>query len=646
MKSLPNPMFKPFVSTGVPLGAALGLLLIGASAFRLAAQSFDFNAGNDNGWTRYSLPAIWAATFSFPDDGEGGKAYKIYAPPNAGDPYGLMNARGGSFRADVLYSGRFSVGCDLLSWNAVWRQEAGILYYITDVGLGTTDGYAATYSSGYRNLYITRVLNEGQTTVAELGSGSITFDPTHRYRLVVSTHDGYTFLFQAFDKAEPNNAIASAIGVDYTYNAGVCGLFVFQQTYPSATEAAEATFDNYQAFVPAAGAMPATVTDLSPPPGGKATAVYPTVSVAIMDRDTMVDSTRIYLALDGVWIPQSSLTIEPQVTKSQNPPASGIYFSGATVTYPITTLLPWGSKHTNIVAFADFSNNWHTNTWTWTVAYPYLFASNSLPVGSLNVRGFDVRMAQSDNGGVNLENSLARALQQLAIPPAIPVDRTATSIVQVLNWNKNGTPANVPGLCPGGYINIAVEALTYLELTPGVHRFRINTDDRAAVYSGASFKDPNAVVLWENPGSTANATFEFVVEAAGLYPVRCLWEETGGSALLQLSSVNLGDLSEVLINDPGNPAAVKAFYPMVCQSSSSLPGAFAINPAAVHAVNTVDLLDAACSPTVVGSMVTGGSFTLPLGAETQFYRLDGPRQTRITRITKGASSLVIQYQVQ
>ena len=49
-------------------------------------------------------------------------------------------------------------------------------------------------------------------------------------------------------------------------------------------------------------------------------------------------------------------------------------------------------------------------------------ASNSLPIGSLNVRGFDVRMAQSDNGGVNLENSLARALQQLAIPPTIPLD--------------------------------------------------------------------------------------------------------------------------------------------------------------------------------------------------------------------------------
>ncbi len=646
MKSLPTPMFKPLVSTCFPLAAALGLALLAASGPRLAAQSFDFNSGNDSGWTRYSLPAIWAATFSFPDDGEGGKAYKIYAPPNAGDPYGLMNARAGSFRPDVSYSGRFSVGCDLLSWNAVWRQEAGLLFFISQPGLGTTDGYSATYSSAYHNLYISRILDESETTVAELGSGSVTLDPTHRYRLVVSSHDGYTFLFQLFDKADPLNAWASAIGVDFAYSSGICGLLVFEQTYPSATEAAEATFDNYHAFVPAAGAMPATITDLSPPPGGKATAVYPTVSVAIMDRDTMVDSTRIYLALDGVWVPQSSLTIEPQVTKSQNPPASGTYFSGATVTYPITTLLPWGSKHTNTVAFADFSNNWHTNSWSWTVAYPYLFASNSLPLGSLNVRGFDVRMAQSDNGGVNLENSLARALQQLAIPPTIPVDRAATSIVQMLSWNKNGTPTNVPGLCPGGYINIAVESLAYLELTPGLHRFRINTDDRAAVYSGASLNDPNAVVLWENPGNTANATFEFVVEAAGLYPVRCLWEETGGGAQLHLSSVNLGDLTEVLINDPGNPAAVKAYYPMVCQSSGSLPGAFAINPSAVNAVNTMDLTDAACSPTVVGKMVTGGTFTLPIAAQTQFYRLDGPRKTRITNITKGASNVVIQYHVE
>jgi len=198
----------------------------------------------------------------------------------------------------------------------------------------------------------------------------------------------------------------------------------------------------------------------------------------------------------------------------------------------------------------------------------------------------------------------------------------------------------------GGYDNIAVVCYAYLELTPGLHRFRINSDDRAGVYSGASLMDPNAPALWENPGNTANATFDVVVEAAGLYPVCCLWEETGGGAQLYLTSVNTDDLSEAPVNDPSNPAGVvKAWYPLVCHSASSLTGPFAAAPGAVNVLNTIPVVGADCAPTVVGQMVTSGTFTVPIPASTRFYRLDGPRTTRITSIVKTGSNLVISYQV-
>jgi hypothetical protein len=631
--------------------SALALFLLDISSPRLASQSSDFNNGKDTGWTHYSLPNIGsftgAATFSFPPDDSGGQAYRISAPPTKDDPYGMRNARAGSYRADVSYTGRFSVGTDLLAWNATWRQEAGLFFYLQDINLGQSDGYTATYSSAYQQLYISLINNEVATTVAELGTGAILLDPTHRYRLVASSHDGYTFLFQLFDKAEPNSPWASAIGQDYSYGSGVCGLFVYEQDYPSQTEGAEATFDNYVATPPAAGTLLATVTDLAPPPAGKATAIYPTVTVGILDRDTLVDPGSILLGLDGVWIPNNALTIETQVHKPNNPSSYPKDFTGATVTYALSTRLPWGSQHTNQVAFRDHLGSWQTNTWTWTTAYPYLFASNSLPPGSLKVRGWEARMAQSDNNGVTLDNSLARARQQLAIPPQIQVDRTATSMVQVLNWNKTGTPTNVPGLCPGAYINIAVETCAYLELTAGVHRFRIETDDRAGVYSGATLGDTNAQVLWENPGSTANSTFDFVVEADGLYPVRCLWEETGGDAHLNLRSVNLDDLAEVLINDPDNPVGVvKAWYPIVCRSSSSVTGPYSVDAAGLDSLNFVDLVGSDCSPTVVGQMVTGGTFTVPISGTSHFYYLEGPRKIRITSFTKDASNAVITYQAQ
>ena len=65
--------------------------------------------------------------------------------------------------------------------------------------------------------------------------------------------------------------------------------------------------------------------------------------------------------------------------KPNNPGGNGQAFPGATVTYSNGILYAWGSKHTNIIVFKDSSSTWHTNTWTWTAAYPYLSASNSLP---------------------------------------------------------------------------------------------------------------------------------------------------------------------------------------------------------------------------------------------------------------------------
>ncbi len=629
------------------LASALMVLLLGLPTPRAVAQSDDFNDGNDTGWTHYSLPAIWAATYSFPNDDTGGKAYKIYAPPTDPDPYGLQNARAGSFRTDV-YTGRFSAGTDLLAWNATWRQEAGMFFNFQDVGLGTSDGYTATYSSAYRQLYISLVNNEVETTVAELGSGTVVLDPTHGYRLVVSSHDANTLLFQIFDKSQPNSPWASAIGQDATYTAGVCGLFVFQQDYPSATSGAEATFDNYAASAPAAGAMPAIVTDLSPPPAGKTAAIYPTVTVGILDRDTTVNHSSILLSLDGVWIPNTSLTIDTQVHRPSNPGAFTRDFNGATVTYSIPTLLPWGSKHTNSIAFADNLGVWRTNTWSWTIAYPQLFASNSLPVGSLSVRGFDTRMAQSDNGDADLANSLDRARQQLAIPPQIPVNRTATNLLQVLDWTESSDPpANVPGLCAGNWRNIAVETTAYLELTAGMHRFHVKTDDGAGIYSGVGIADSNAATIWEKSSGTADTTFDFYVEATGLYPVRCLWQETGGSALFHLGSVDVNDASELLINDPGDPAGVvKAWYPLICLAATDVAGPYTAASGAANAVTTADVVGTDCAPTVIGTMITGGKFTVPVSGTACYYRLAGPRATKITGFKKVGTNVEISYQVQ
>jgi hypothetical protein len=551
------------------------------------------------------------------------------------------------------YTTRFSVGTDLLAWSTTGRPTMGVVWYLHNVGLGTSDGYVASFSPNYHNIYISIVTNEVQSAyICRLNDGDMTLDPTNRIRMVASSHDGYTFVYTIYNLLQPNTPWASAIGSDWTWNgsSGYSGYILMNQDYPT-NYGASATFDNYVATEPAAGAMPAMVTDVYPPPAGKSkdNYLYVTNSVMILNRDTSVDYNSILLCVDGVWIPNANLTLDYQVYKQYNPSSYQQSFSGATVTYAIPNLLTPGSMHTNVVVFSD-STTWHTNTWTWTVGnYPYLLASNSLPIGSLSVRGFDVRMAQTTNGGVTLENSLARARQQLA--GLIPVDQRATSIVQVLNWNKTSAyPDNVPGLCPGvnaAPINIAVETCAYLQLTAGLHRFHIITDDRSGVYSGVNLADTNTPAIWEAPDNTANTNFDFVVEADGLYPARFLWEETGGSANLALYSVDLNDASEVLINDASDPAGVvKAWYPVVCKSASSAAGTYTLAATAMNALNKVDILGNDCGSTAVGQKVTSGTFTVPISGATQFYRLDAPRQTRITNVTKGASNVVISYQLQ
>ncbi len=384
---------------------------------------------------------------------------------------------------------------------------------------------------------------------------------------------------------------------------------------------------NYMIFVPTAdpGTLRPFISSASPIPGDEIQNESPDRYATIVNRDTSVRPNTIQFLLNG-----------NSVSASITPTAGG-----AEIRWPLAAV-PGASTITNTLIFQDTGDVWQTNVWTYK--YPCLKAANRLSVGSLGLRGFDSRMVQTDNGGVNLDNSLMRAMQQLAIPPQIPYDRSATSIVQVLNWTQEGNPTNVPGLCPGDWSNIAVESVAYLELSAGGHRFRIGTDDRSGLYSGASLQDPAGVTLWENSGATADTTFDFVVEAAGLYPVRLIWEETGGGARLLLNSVN-EDGSQVAINDPANPTGVvKAYYPFICNVATAVEGPYVPDPTAVNLPTLTNIL---CGDTgePINKMLTGGTVTVPIAGTARFYRLEGLRQMTITGFSKVGSNFVITYKI-
>jgi hypothetical protein len=290
---------------------------------------------------------------------------------------------------------------------------------------------------------------------------------------------------------------------------------------------------------------------------------------------------------------------------------------------------------TNTLVFQDSDAVSVTNTWTYS--YPFLPAANGLALGSFSTRGWDIRIVQTN--GPTLGNDLSRAEQQLVIPPLIPSEVSTQTVVQVLNFNDAGDGSTatdfgyfpnaspVLGLPPdSSHENIAGEFLAYLELPAGAHRFGVVSDDGFQLRSGASVEDPAAVTLGIRDGGTFNNTFDFVVEATGLYPARCVWYENGGGAYFQLFSVNPNDPNaRILLNDPANPSGViKAYLPFRVASAADITGPYTTPAGAV--------LDP-----------VNKTVTIPLSGSIQFFQMQTLTQVRLTSIRVVGANVIITY---
>src|SRR4026209_442493 len=93
------------------LGLGLVLLLIGFDAATvLRAQTDNFDSGTDAGWSKITNPN-YPATYSFPSDMYGGKAYRLQGGAPPGPLGGVNTARVIAYRTDRLYT-NFYVAAD------------------------------------------------------------------------------------------------------------------------------------------------------------------------------------------------------------------------------------------------------------------------------------------------------------------------------------------------------------------------------------------------------------------------------------------------------------------------------------------------------------------------------------------------------
>lgn len=212
--------------------------------------------------------------------------------------------------------------------------------------------------------------------------------------------------------------------------------------------------------------------------------------------------------------------------------------------------------------------------------------------------GFTVQMTQVDG---NTENTLSRTEAQLAgtlkdvdgnvLPNVADLSGAGADgrfvIDGGINWNQDDPDVNgnfqggsnpIPGIpgSSGSTDGIAAEIVTYLDLPKGTITMGVNSDDGFETTAG-NIKDVLSRVrlgVFDGGRGAADTIFSFVVQEAGIYSFRTIWEEGGGGANIEWFTVNGG--TKVLINDKAAAGALKGYRALA---------AGAIQPAYVKSVS-------------------------------------------------------------
>jgi hypothetical protein len=276
-----------------------------------------------------------------------------------------------------------------------------------------------------------------------------------------------------------------------------------------------------------------------------------------------------------------------QLFVNSNNVTSGIVLSnntaGTVVNYSPTSLLPAGTNTLQVI-FNDGSIS-QTNQWQFTVAnlqvIPPAYAQ---PIGTGASNGFSIHIYKVDDTAdpslftsiftgeaeligaiINTNNSLPypnlaggpKGDGRYLEPGAINYDITGTN-----NGSTFPTKSPFPYVPAEGTNNfIAMEAFAYLQLSPGAYTFAVRSDDGFRQTVGPTVCNTNFVLAEYilDRGNGTPSTYQFIVQTNGLYPVRLLYWQGRFGGNVEFYSINRTNGVATLINDPGNPAAIKAY---------------------------------------------------------------------------------------
>jgi hypothetical protein len=206
----------------------------------VCAQLDDFDDGDDAGWMHYSPLGPFGVPGNF---GFTNGAYRIRTTAFTGDPDNP--GRAGGIRSEV-YSD-FYIAVDVVNWDDSVTQAFGILARIETPGLGTTTGYAFTWSRGTEeasgDVDISTITGEAPDGVTVTGEDNLYLEPGKQYRFVFIGR-GDTLEGRVYELPDTLQPKVTVTGVDATYPSGGTGLVVYDNS-DEANMTTDATFDNY-----------------------------------------------------------------------------------------------------------------------------------------------------------------------------------------------------------------------------------------------------------------------------------------------------------------------------------------------------------------------------------------------------------------
>lgn len=527
-----------------------GLAFVGAANATDLIVNGSFEEGSDVGWVGYFK------TYNHTD------AY--YTGPDIPE----------SENPGVRYSWRHASAENL--WNTPITQTVDLTAEVSgadiDAGMGqfTFSAWLASYgkpSSNPEMPYLTlQFLNEsavqvGTTVVIDrvTGRSFTTFaDGTTIFDSTAHLHD-----WAKYERPGtiPKGARIATVGLMHSPNAGLSGS---PDTYTDLVK-----LDVVKGLPPAQPVI------------GDVNGDFSRFSVDITETaQDPIDVTSLVVKLDGTAVTPTSVTKADTITTIVYTLPAGSYF-------------PSGSKHTVDVSVTDTHGNTVSQSGEFSVIDYHLIPPTAKVQADTSKPGFVWRVTQNNALQSNDNERPEQQLAGLIIDAAtgLPYDNQATpdfvgpaleaaqpadptwaplrfEIETVINMNQSGggnagafTPDDpMPGIS-GPKDGIAGEITTYLDLPAGLITMGVNSDDGFRTKSGNPLDAFQSITLGEFSGGrgASDTTFSFVVQEAGFYAFRTVWEEGGGDANVEWFTVN-PDGTKVLVNDVahGGIAAYRA----------------------------------------------------------------------------------------